>query len=130
MRARSRLTSTTASLLEFEAEELLGVIQHDFLSHLWFHINLLKLFQPALNTDGRPVGAEHRLILEQGVDVVDELRRKILGCPTGKIDVIVSLMPGDGQAFRGPRPGRVGANDFEFWKVRRNLVDGDGLAVF
>src|SRR5499426_4918056 len=101
MRARSRLTSTTASLLEFQAEELLGVIQHDFFSHLWFHINLLKLFQPALNADGRPVGAEHRLVLKQGVDVVNELCRKVLWRPTGKIDVIISLVPGDGQAFRG-----------------------------
>src|SRR5262245_22872182 len=91
-------------LLKLKAEELLGVIQHDFLSHLWFHINLLKLFQPALNADGRPVGAEHRLILEQGVDVVDEFRRKVLWRPTGKIDVVISLMAGDGQAFRCPRP--------------------------
>src|SRR5262245_56014396 len=60
---------------------------------------------------------------------MDELRRKVLGRPTRKVDVIVSLVPGDGQAFRGPRPGRVGANDFEFWKVRRNFVDGDGLTI-
>src|SRR5262249_45533274 len=60
---------------------------------------------------------------------MDELRRKVLGRPTGKVDVIVSLVSGDGQTFRGPRPGRVGTNDFEFWKVRRNFVDGDGLTI-
>src|SRR5262249_3761673 len=32
-------------LLKLQAEELFGVIQHDFFSDLWFHINLLKLFQ-------------------------------------------------------------------------------------
>ena len=51
-------------LLEFQAKELLGVIQHDLLAHFRFHINLLKLFQPALDADGRPVGTEHGFVLE------------------------------------------------------------------
>jgi hypothetical protein len=62
--------------------------------------------------DGRPVGAEHRLILEQRVDIVDELRREVLRRPTGKIDVVVGLVAGDGQAFRRPGPSRVGTDDF------------------
>jgi hypothetical protein len=49
--------------LEFQAEKLFSVIQHDFLAHLRFHVDLLELFQPALDADGRPIGAEHRLVL-------------------------------------------------------------------
>jgi hypothetical protein len=50
--------------LEFQTEELLSVIQHDLLAHFRFHVHLLEFFQPALDADGRPVGAEHRFILK------------------------------------------------------------------
>ena len=43
------------SLLECQIEELLRVLQHDLLAHFRLDVALLKLFQPALHADGRPV---------------------------------------------------------------------------
>ena len=53
-----------SELLKRHAEKFHGVIEHNFLAYFRFHVDLLKLFQPALDADGRPIGAEHRLILQ------------------------------------------------------------------
>ncbi len=49
--------------LEFQRKKLLCVVEHDFFTNFRFQVYLLKFFQPALHTDGRPVGAKHRFIL-------------------------------------------------------------------
>ena len=50
--------------LEFQSKKLFCIIQHDFLADFGFHIDLLELFQPALDADGGPIGAEHRFVLQ------------------------------------------------------------------
>src|SRR3970040_2689476 len=114
---------------ELQVEKFLGVLEQNLWSHLWLNTYLIELLHPSFHGERRPVRAEHDLVLDDGVDVLHELRRKILRRPARKVDVDIGFVPGNGEALRLPGPRWMGGDDLELRKIGGHLVYVNGLGI-
>src|SRR5215216_2558672 len=120
------LTSETRST---EAERATRVQQQDLLVDRWTEARFLEVGEPALGGDERVVTTEEHLVLEQRVGELHVLWGDVFGRVAAQVEVYVGLVTGNGQAFVGPWPGRVGGDDGQVWKISRQMVQVNGSGV-
>src|SRR5207244_185796 len=74
-----------------ERQQPHGVPRQDQRLDLVAEPRLFEILQPALRRDQRKVAAEQDAVLQQGVGVLHQLRRKVLRAPAREVDPDVGL---------------------------------------
>ena len=86
-----------------EPQQARRVALDDVRAQLIFDGDLVKVRQPALRRDHRPVGAEQNLLAQDRIAVPDKDVGELFRRPAAEIDIDVGLVLGDREGFLLPR---------------------------
>lgn len=115
--------------LTAKPKQLRGIFLHDQRFGFVAETGNFKILYPAIRCDQREIGAEEHFVFELGVGILYQLWRKILGRPTGKIDIDIGLVQTDRQRFILPGPGRVGNDERAIREINRHIVQVDWVGI-
>ncbi len=82
--------------LRIQVQRADGVLLQDEIMDLGLETRLVEILDPAVGGNQRKVRSEQHLVLELGVGVMHQLRRKILGRPARQIDVHIGFVQAHG----------------------------------
>src|ERR1700731_4280084 len=99
----ARPSNPSRSLVELEKAD--RVLLEDQGTHVGLDRDRLEVGKPSLRCDHRIVGSKQQLILEDGIGVLHQYRRKVVRRPARQIDIDLWLVGSDRQRFILPGKG-------------------------
>src|SRR5215471_9838243 len=112
-----------------QAQQPRRVLLEDLRSYLVLDRQLGEVGEPAIRGEQREVRPEQDLVLQQGVGVLDELRREVLRRPARQVDVDLRLVGGDTERLVLPGEGRMRQDDLHPGEADRHVVDVQRVGV-